>query len=411
MKTFELDPIDKKSCVLDLLPISKNTIFNSPKQILEVLLLCKNLIEILAEGIKSFVYSNILKNFDGHVGDCSCQSRAFLLIFFKKNLTVFEKDNLKDDFSRALFLSRKIDNLIKKHTNKRFKPQTLEYYFCENSINFHMTQLSFYLASCKFLTSFKIYDIRKNYLIDYKMLQQFFHISKTKSRKLIHYYQKIVSYQSQKMLSNIIKKNFGFIHNELFIKFLRYDEEDRLQSPTYLLLYFLLKLIIIYDIPICIKERYSYDLEYSNILVFRWNKNLKTFSLVRSSVESLPFVFVFETVFRNNSKNATGIDLINEIGLKELIYCSMVNHPQYSGQILKKYKYDPYKADSKKLEKINGFESFYEFFKTNKNNINLKSAKYIDSTYYFIKHIYCCTGKELASSGLIEYNKGQKDNS
>ncbi len=223
--------------ITDLLPQNNSALVLNSKIAAEILKKVYNISRLLVDCLDKFYIYKQYQYFDPHVGESSCQIRAYAFVrLSKKNIV---KDSNVTVIERIHFLNGTLDKLRKtlnsqiddrSHKKKR---HTIVEFLKEYGFYFFMEWQECFLYASYCLTLFKRLDVKKVYICDNE-IARFFTISKAASKKMIYKYQSQLARMSCEFIGaialdlNIDKKNTpSLISAALF------DDDGRMIYPFF----------------------------------------------------------------------------------------------------------------------------------------------------------------------------------
>lgn len=347
--------------------------------------------------------------FDAQVGETLCQIRAYKIAKLSNNYRFeAELDAVIIALVQAELKLKKaeqeLNGLINIHKNKRpvwvKEVNSLISLLKEKDAYFSFSEEIFYLFLSYFLC---LYNVRDEegipFTIDYEKIVKDFDVSPSYSKKIVQYYQKMISQLSCDFVFNLLddieeKDSLKKVLPSLCLL----SDEGRKALPCYAVTEIILLHAIKSKINIVMYVK-SLNNEQSLVLTFRGSSEYELELLDLNSCNSdepcLVFYGVskdFSSLHEHNFLN----DLLN-IGIKSLILYNNAFHPQYSGKTLSYLSQNPFKV----LMNEGGAKLSKEFM----DNLHLLSAELdamkemaksvsctaLDQNMFLLKHIFCDT--------------------
>lgn len=370
------------------------------------------MINLLKEFQRSLNYfeNNKLNQFDAQVGETLCQIRAYKIYslrvysspaFFSSLREL--KNNLDSTIGRLELEANQYQQFLKMHKSERPEyirtPITLIDLFSNLGCLISIPEDAIYIFVSYFLCQYHIVDSDNiPVTIDYKKIATHLSLSRSYSKKLGHFYQKLLSEQSCHFVFELLdqlpgKNELQRILPQLHLK----SDEGRMVLPCYcvteiIVLHMIKKsanLLLIVDVVIeNSRERVTYYLKGS--------RDTNNFELTHHMNSKEPCVVMYGSHLTNNLlfKETLQAELLS-FGIKETILSNNASHPQYSGETLKAFQYDPFQVLM--AEKGNLLSQF-DIFLIKKLSTELLKQKQAaeemgctanNQSLFLLKHVFC----------------------
>lgn len=369
---------------------------------------------LLNEFQRSLNYfeSNDLYQFDAQVGETLCQIRAYKIY----SLRVYSspaflnslrelKNNLDRTIGRLELEAIQYQQFLKMHKRERPEyirnPITLMDLFSNLGCIISIPEDAIYIFLSYFLCQYHIVDSDNiPVTIDYKKIATHLGLSRSYSKKLGHFYQKLLSEQSCHFVFELLDQLPGKNELKRILPHLhKKSDEGRMVLPCYcvteiIVLHMIEKnanLLLIVDVIIGhSRERISY--------YFKGSRDTNNFKLTQqhSMNGNEPCIVMYGSHLTKNSlfKETLQADFLS-FGIKEIILSNNASHPQYSGETLRAFQYDPFQA----LIAENGtLLSQFDIFLIKKLSTELLKRKQAaeemgctanNQSLFLLKHIFC----------------------
>src|SRR3990167_233503 len=254
---------------ISLLPQSPQGMLLCPSDRLRILTLKKILIDEAISALEDFLIYRRASAFDGHIGETSCQIRAYhiyLLILTQKNNVdiLYELEELKH-------LSARIATVIiqyQANTHKKEKPQTIIDFFQEKNLSCTLSELSAYLTQLHLLSSFKTSVNNGDLIINYQEMCKTLKIFKHTARKIVHIYQVNISQLSCNFIQSLMLQTCNALSEHIFNSLIKIDEDGRYALPCYWIIHVLYAAMLKQKCPILIISERYFKNEYMDTIQF-----------------------------------------------------------------------------------------------------------------------------------------------
>src|SRR5262249_50340835 len=154
--------IEMRYFLINLLPHSPKTQIPTHLKYSEVLFYIQLTINTLSKSLELFFIKEEMDKFDPHVGETSCQIRAYQVMYLKRMLKKIKKDHIEERMNYLYNLADNISSDLNKfkmtETQKRDKNAslvTLEYFLNHSNYNFRIFSYEFFLVQAYLLTHYK----------------------------------------------------------------------------------------------------------------------------------------------------------------------------------------------------------------------------------------------------------------
>ena len=300
-----------------------------------------------------FFENKELNYFDAQVGETLCQIRAYKIYLLSTKLN---SSRLKSLLLLKEVLDKIIQNLELSETQyerflKQSKKDRPDYTFTAISLaDFFLTMECIFPLSEDELFIFLAFFLCKYHIVDeenipiginFDAVAKSLDLSLSYSKKLIHFYQKILSELSCKFIFELLNElpnlnNFRYVLPSLHLK----SDEGRMVLPCYPVT----EIIILHMIKNNAKAVLLVDIQFEYnkeriALGFEGSHETHSFKLVPLLEEStIPcVVFYGGCVAKDLFFKEEPIDKLLSMGMKEIVLCNNAAHPQYSGATLSSF--------------------------------------------------------------------------
>ncbi len=407
---------------VSLLPQSPQGLLLSPSDRLRVLALKKALVDQAISALQDFLIYQRAHAFDGHIGDTSCQIRAYqvyLLISTQRNETSIQYQLEELRHLSARIADAIVDYQASNHKKERY--QSIIDFLRERNISCNLSELTIYLTQLHVLSSFKAHHNNGDLIIEYKKMCKALNISKHTARKIVHIYQVNVSKLSCDFIHSLILRNFNVFPDYFIDNLRKIDEDGRHSLPCYLIFCALYEAMLKQKCPILITcKRYFKNKHVDTIsLVFKVSDNKKNYvycPLNNVKENDLYFVIHGDSYFDDaklHLEKSNYIKYFIKQGIKNILFSNMAVHPQYSGKKLMPYKDEPFlKTNEEKIGvemgKIN--LTLLTDLHIEQQKMRAYANKFgfgkFDQAFFYIRHIFCDTLVNQAQVVVTTPHKG-----
>lgn len=396
---------------LSLLPHESNIVIKDIVQKRTYIHLMQNLLEHFQSALKYFD-ANMLYGFDAQVGETLCQIRAYkIYLLYNHSPSAFFTE-LKDLRKKLSIIIRKLvahndkyQKLLKQHKNLRPAstrlPITITNFFLDLKCVFSFSENAIFIFISYFLCQYNIID--KNNIpvaLNYNKIAELLNLSRSYSKKISHFYQKILSELSCKFIFELLKDlpNHENIKN-ILQGLNKISDEGRKVLPCYSVTKIILLHMIEKNVHIILVADILTKYEKERIaLLLKGSKSLQNFRLIALKeirVNKSCVVIYGGCITKNVFYKETFLSEIFSIGIKNIILANNAAHPQYSGNLLKAFNDDPFKKLAQ--ERQNNLSSFEISLIGNLSNEFLRMKKLAgkigctinNQSLFYIQHIFC----------------------
>ena len=398
---------------LDLLPQTANTVIRDSKMRASLLNLLSFILDNLIEAQRLFFQNKAYHLFDPHVGENGCQSRALQLLLSAN------KPN-----KSSIEIQSHLSGL--QHYEMRLK-EAISFFQTESMVNHEATLIDFlkknellflleldqkYIFICYFLTKYKNIVSNQLSIIDSGRIAQDSKISLKSAKKLVHYYQILLTDFCCESIARYAKElGYTFQYVNFFKKMLRKDDDRRSQLPSYFLTEVIISKLKDEKIPILISIQNTHQTEPPRLLYFHFDTTLKSYRFLKHISEADKdkpcFVIDAETEqpLVSDDHILKFIQAIEQRRLSRIILGYMAAHPQYSGKNLTAWRENPFQRADMIAHPI-----LSKRFKTDRK-IGIATGCYLyNKSFFFIRHIFCDTYRHqlalIADGGSIYAFRG-----
>ncbi len=406
--------------LIDLLPYNPDISIRDFELIIRILLFVDLLLREIDESSRSFYVERSLHYFDPHVGDNLCQIRACQILELHLE-TRYKPDaylfyiGIKAAINKKKSLVAELLDAYENERNKKlyyskYKNEKLIDFLNRHNLNLAMPQSLYFITLCSILTKFRTFNQNEDILIDYELLKDHFKISKNIARRLVHRYQKQLSYISYEYIlrhslplrtMKISRKMLELLHHT--------DDDGRHTLPCYIVMLVLLNRLKTLKIDILIVVRQKRAGQYNFVgLFYEFNPKLNIYHFKNNINASNAPCFVIHAISESESLTSTGgrlasqlnldkngtldhyISKLNEIGVTTAIMANMAAHPQHSGNSLIPFKVDPFisllaSSDPTISQNVTELRDVFLKMKVLGNTMGFSKT---NSTMLYIRHIF-----------------------
>ncbi len=396
---------------LSLFPHDGQMVIKDIVQRINYIDLMRNLLEEFQQALNYF-QNNELYKFDAQVGETLCQIRAYKIYTLQKNSFPVFFDELKeltialDKTIQQLELhTKKYHALLKLHKSQRpdyvRAPITLIDFFSdlECVISIHENELFIFISY--FLCRYNIVDTDKiPTSIDYTEIAKNLNLSRSYSKKLVHFYQKSLSELSCTFIFQLLTELSGKDDlKHILPKLHRQSDEGRMVLPCYCVT----EIIVLHMIDtradlVLLVDVKNEDGNEKMAFYLKGSKDINNFKLMPldETNDNKPCVVMYGACLTTNVffRETFQSELIS-LGLKHIILSNNAAHPQYSGETLKHFKDDPFLAlldeEPHKLSKIDTLliKNLSKELSQMKQLAEKIGCTINNQGLFLLKHIYC----------------------
>lgn len=390
--------------ILDLMLQSPTTQVPAHLKYTEAVIFIRFIIKQMISALEAFFLDKNVGKFDPHVGETSCQIRAYQLLLMSKGISAADKisainkikllrvcqEKLEQDFIHY----KKVDTTRRDRNIKNF---TLENFIEKSEYNISLSEREYVITLAFILTLYKKKGSKDNPEIDYKKLMYEACLSKGLARRLVHLYQIELSRLScefiLKLVDELPKSEITRTELEALICF---DDDKRHVLPCYW-------------VTNVILQHMNYFPASLSLLIHRQVGNI-TIDVVSMHFISLAGNFyllsnehcdhdlyenpryVIHGVVKYDNSYIESIDDFRQrfqaLGLKKIMLANMAAHPQYSGKKLEKISFNPF-SDLEIQGKIIRYELLEKKFLLSKKEAKKNGCAINNPKLFYIVHIFC----------------------
>lgn len=344
---------NETSC-LELLYQDKKTLLHDRIAKRNILLLLASLLSEMTKSLEDFYIKKHLRNFDPHVGETSCQIRAYKLALLDKNTTGLTTRTIETKIKDINELIHRITTINKEYSSNNVFAKTITLsdllIILETNITFNNDEI--FLFRSYLLTKYKKNILLNDTVIDYEKLCTSLNIKRKQAKKLVRHNQLKLSEHSSHFIFHLLEEINDLPHHKHILPLLNYrDDNFRSVLPCYEFTKVLLKHLSQMAIPIAFIiehvlanniieiSQYIYDPQTNSSTYL--NPNIEIYSaderpcLVIKGISTL--YDKHSMVQEHYSRKFSGL------GAQNIVLANMAKHPQYSGKKLTEHKDNPYK--------------------------------------------------------------------
>lgn len=327
----------------NLLPYAENSYIDKRITIFKIADFLSFIIDNFNKATNDFMNYNMTA-FDPHVGESLCQIRAcyildFFNIYYDDAIYIKSIRALNDELNK---IAKRIFSIkIKFEGLNKVERVNLTSFLKLEGVNIKIEKTFFYIFICHFLTRFVTFNSLENSIIDYNKMEIESGLSKNFLRRVIHFYQKLISQLSCNYIITINEKyNKSIIKRKTIDLLVQIDDDGRHILPLYVVTTIIFNLIEKKQIGIMVVFRgnsfdrnklhtnyYEYDIKKEKYIIIDCLKIKEKKNCIVMHVQTDYNVFdqhIAEEITKT----------IDKIGLKNCILANMASHPQYSGRKL-----------------------------------------------------------------------------
>ncbi|MCK4870929.1 MAG: hypothetical protein KAS93_07455 [Gammaproteobacteria bacterium] len=384
----------------DLLPQDPASLVRGVGAAARILDLFVNLLNELIDALKIFYLERGLSRFDPHVGETSCQIRAYKTLLY---------DNLVDDeilcsvMRRISFLENVRSNYMRiyharLHTCERIKTMTIRDLMRESGLDFEIKSDEMFLMRSWFLTKYKIEDDWFNTHIDCETIAINLNISHKQSKKLAHYFQCELAIDSSLFVQGLLEGMGASDCDETILQFLHKDDDDgRTVMPCFHFSEIIFshlrenRLPILFVInrrvgeSVCDKLCLLCDFAVGGV-------QLASARVLDSYGNKSALVVHGVADYKQNAKESNHDYLMRFVGLgpENILRMNMAKHPQFSGVKLKMYSENPYLLlREQQLQRYNIMRKLEDRLYLMQYLAEISGCCESHPHLFFVRHIYC----------------------
>ncbi|KTC83725.1 hypothetical protein Lbru_1694 [Legionella brunensis] len=396
---------------LILLPHEPSIVISDIVQRLHYIHLMQQLLERLLTALDSFE-NNHLSRFDAQVGETLCQIRAYKIYTLKSHPTSECLSHLKDLKRQCLNTKETLSAEEARYQyyitqNKTLRPQsirdqiTLSDFFKAMNCHFSITDDTLFLFLSHFLCEFHVVDEEQIPMaIDYPAIAQKLNLSRSYTKKLGHYYQKLLSEMSCKFMFQLVEDFPGNEELKHLLPWLhKQSDEGRMVLPCYTVTDIIVShmienqasMVLVIDIQ---NENKKERLTFS----FEGSKDKANFDISNQVDTKNPCMVMYGGCHTtDNFFKKSFLSKLLTIGVKEVLLSNNAAHPQYSGATLKQFRDNPFQVLVNEYH--HEFSSFETCLAQNLSNELIKKKALANAlgctaenqSFFLLKHIFCDT--------------------
>lgn len=395
---------------LQLLPQSPKTQLPTHLKFSKVLYLLKFFTQHVIEALESFYVLQHYHEFDPHVGETSCQIRAYQMIVLSMTVNEVSKVSIYRKISLLKETLGRIEQDTAHYEKVDTTPQrtndhhtTLDQFIESNNYSFELDEVEFFLVQARILTQYKTYYGDGNPCIDYYSLTHDLGVSKHTARQLVHLYQINLSESSCNFIMQLVNDMPSPPFSPSDLSLLRnFDDDDRYVLPCY----WVMKAIYAHmlhtrkTILLSVKRIFNNQTVDHFLLPFTVTSSYGRIKY-HTDITRLPDqpCFVVHGITKYSQPveetQQTFISRLLGMGLESIIFLNMAIHPQYSGKKLSLLSSNPLTADTVNLQ-ISDYIGLKEFL-TLQRQADIFGCSINNPSLFYIEHIYCDKLSRLAN--------------
>ena len=420
---------------LNLLHQSPETVLTTTEMKLKILDLLAFFIKECIDALTEFYIKKNLSKFDPHVGETSCQIRAYMFFLIsskerdehdyvniEEKIKKFESDYyLIQDRKKELLAA--LDDI---HSGSRMgwlKQLRLEQFLKENRLIFNISEETLLLMQSHFLTRFKSANAYGDTCINYEKICYVMGVTRKLSKKIVRNYQIKIADHSVKFIYDLWQELPEHKDMELlFSHFKLNDDDSRPVLPCYAVMKILISHMMKSKLPILIMVKRMNGSEIDIVpLFFSVLQNKFILSPLDTNSVSLdnPCMVIYGKVNYSRSNfvetQAQFIQRFIRTGLITILLANMADHPQYPGKKLSSVNVNPFFDFVAENENgslcVNGSANFADQIKMLGNELaemqliaNTEKCSKKNPFLFLINHIFC----DSISNQLQIYEKNKE---
>lgn len=405
---------------MNLCPHESNILIKDITQKIDHISLVRVLLGYFNEAIM-FFQKRMLSRFDAQVGENLCQIRAYKVYQLSQSKTFHDKlittqNNLKRSIKILISNEQDYQHWLKRNKadrpNNIQEPLYLSDFFEKMEVRITFEEDMFFLFLSYFLCKYCIVDEENiPFTMDYQRIQKDLNLSRSFSKRLVHYYQKHLSILSCdfifKLLSDI--KEYAKLNSVLRMLHKKAGE-GRMVLPCFLVTKIILQHMIQKEVSILLVCNLKIGLRKELVTyMFQGNKLTNNFELSIFNSANNILVFYGEHKQPQDGNKEKFLEEILEIGFKEIIFYNNAAHPQFSGQMLLDFRDNPFHQLLREYKKgsINLSAAEMELIKELSNTIYNYKHNAIQfgcikdrPRLFLLKHIFCDTTEHHSNRGI-----------
>lgn len=363
------------------------------------------------DSLEQFYVYQHLYQFDPHVGETSCQIRAYkiLLLTLTANLPFIQSQiqtkikNLKRIHS--LIVEKRAELQTSKNKKELSKHQELETFLTQNGLIFDFDVDDLFIMQTYFLTRFKNTTASGSTYIAYDRMSEEMKTSRKLAKKITRHHQIMLAESSTKFIRELWKElpkedNLAFVFNYLTYT----DDNERTVLPCYLVMKILLSHIFYNSIPILFVIERQYANQKDHVCLLSVPSQINTFHVDHDHLKKVPCVVIRGVTVYSSATSYVEtreqyIQRFTRHGLQNIILANLAYHPQYPGNKLRNLSFNPFEAflmDASTISNRNiNKSSILKSLSTELTEMKLFAKKNgcckESSSLFFANHILCDT--------------------
>ena len=322
--------------------------------------LMKNLLNEFLDALEYFENSS-LNHFDAQVGETLCQIRAYKIYTLKVDRSVVFNEQLKELKIGLIKVNKQLDlkkqeyeAYLKVHKSQRPQhlctPITLVNFFLDIECLITIPEDAVYIFISYFLCHYNLVDLTHIPIsIDYNRIAKNLLLSKSYSKKLGHYYQKLLSELSCNFIYQLLNEIPGEINLKLILPQLHLSsDEGRMVMPCYSVTKIILLHMIKKSANVVLLMNINSGENTRKVAFYLKGANdINDFARQQLNEKNSdePGIVLYGECFNDNGFCMDKIqsDLFSR-GLKQIVLSNNAAHPQYCGETLKQFSDNPFQA-------------------------------------------------------------------
>ncbi|WP_131764432.1 hypothetical protein [Legionella drozanskii] len=393
---------------LTLLPHNNTILVKDITQKLHYIQLMQQLVEHFITAINCFE-SNMLSSFDAQVGETLCQVRAYKIYALKAYTSAQFSLSLKQLKKQCTMTNEILKGEEKNYQyyiahNKNLRPEsvraqvTLDRFFKEMGCFFTISEDALFLFLSYFLCVYHIVDREEIPMaINYPVIAETIKLSRSYSKKVGHYYQKLLSELSCQFIFNLLDELPQKQELRKILRCLhRQSDEGRMVLPCYSVT----EIIVLHMIRNNANLAFVVDIQSENdkerfVFPFQGSVDSGDFEPMLQLKPYEPCVVMKGSCRSNNLTQSSLFIKLRSVGIKNILLINNAAHPQYSGETLKEYRDNPFQT---LIQLFSNELSPFEQFITQKLSSELIEKKQLayklgctieNQRLFLLKHIFC----------------------
>ena len=383
----------------DLLPQSPDTQIPTHLKYIDVLIVIEFTITHLIQAIKAFYFQQAFHLFDPHVGETSCQIRAYQVLLLAKSI---KPEDLLLAGVRLQFLNEIVLRIKKdlihyqkvahyRH-NLNSAVKTLENFLRESSYNFEFSSLENFLVQSYILTYYKKISTNGNPAIDINRIMQRIKISKTAAKRIIRFYQINLSKISCEFISSLLQETPEANISPTFLQALRCNDDDgRLVLPCYPVIKILWQHMKKNNNIVILNIDRKQDNKTVDSLSFSFQLAMNEIKLIENAPPAEANYIIFGIVKYSQNILENKLDFISRFlknDIENIILSNMAMHPQYSGNKLRELSDNPFALNNitSRFKEADSLKKEFLFWRCKAGELGCSMQ---NPALFYIVHIFC----------------------